>query len=233
MLIAPVNLSLLYDPPTTGIGWSVALSIAGWCLVGLACWRWRRTQPGLAFAVLCWFWLLLPVLNLFPITTLMNDRYLYLPCVCAFALASLGVVRFVEWGGIRIEAAPESSRSWRGIAARSLVSTAVAALISGFALASIGRLPVWKDDLALWRRTVAQVPQLAVVQIQWADALHAYGRQPAAVAALHVALSRCDPDPADRERIQKRLIEWTVSASPEHARLVSVPAVTSRELDQP
>ena len=54
----------------------------------------RDRQPLVLFAAVSWILLLIPVLNLFPITTLMNDRYLYLPSIPAMALlvASLGVL---------------------------------------------------------------------------------------------------------------------------------------------
>jgi len=229
MLIAPVNLSLLYDPPTSGIGWQVAVAVVGWLIVGLACWRWRRSEPGLIFAVVCWFCLLLPVLNLFPITTLMNDRYLYLPSVCLFALASLGVVRFLEWGGFAVDVIVDQPRSWKRIAGGGIRSAAIAAVICGFALTSVARLPVWKNDLALWRRTVGQMPQLAVVQIQWADALHRQGHDLAAEAALHLALSKCDPDDADRRRIQERLNDWTTDASSATARMFAAPSLETHD----
>lgn len=206
MLIAPYNLSLLYDPPTSGIAGSVVCAMLGWTIAGAACWRWRREFPLAAFAVACWFLLLAPVLNLFPITTLMNDRYLYLPCLCLFALAAGGAAKLAAFARRRMPRETAGTRT--RLAANCLAAVLLACIVCGYALQSTRRLPDWKDNYSLWRKTVGQVPQLAVVQIQWADALHEAGHELSARAALHLALTRCHPDAADRERIHQRLHEW-------------------------
>ena len=213
MLIVPANLSLLYDPQTTGLAVPIALSTIGWVLVGMIAWFWRKTRPGVAFALVCWFCLLAPVLNLFPITTLMNDRYLYLPCICFFGLVSAGGLRLMAWIGC-FDGANDASESrasgvgtWR-ILANVGAAAVVAAAVCGYAWQSTQRLPVWRNDFALWSRTIRQVPQLAVVQIQWADSLRARGHDSAAAATLKLALAKCDPDAADRQRIQERLQSW-------------------------
>jgi protein O-mannosyl-transferase len=208
MLIAPTHLSLLYDPPTTGIAARVAVSLCGWVAVAALCWRWRHSRPGFAFAVFCWFCLLAPVLNLFPITTLMNDRYLYLPCICVFALASVAGVQWIAGRRGLDVGETITANDRRQIAVNSVAAVTVAAVVCGYALLSTQRLPVWKDNYTLWRTTVGQMPQLAVVQIQWADALHEAQQDAAARAALYLALSRCHPDAGDRERIHQRLSDW-------------------------
>ena len=88
MLICPTELCVLYDPATTGIAAAVVLSILGWLCVAGAVIRWHKRFPSVTFAILSSFVLLVPVLNLFPITTLMNDRYLYLPSIPLMALAT-------------------------------------------------------------------------------------------------------------------------------------------------
>jgi protein O-mannosyl-transferase len=207
MLAAPADLSLLYDPPTRGIASAVLAACLGWGAVGWICWRTRRTRPLLAVAVICWFCLLAPVLNLFPITTLMNDRYLYLPCVCLFAPATALGRNVLLWLGVRWHSfRPQSQVS--AIIVPAALTLLVATGICGYALATMQRLPVWKTDEALWERTVEQVPQLAVVQIQRADSLHSLGRTDAAIAALHSALEECRADAADEERIRQRLRDW-------------------------
>jgi protein O-mannosyl-transferase len=222
MLVMPVNLSLLYDPPTSGIASSVAWSLFGWAAVIGLCWRWRRSRPGVAFAVVCWFCLLAPVLNLFPITTLMNDRYLYLPCVCLFALASVGGARLLAYSRKPETGETIASDYRRQFVVNTLAAVTVAAIVCGYAMLSTQRLPVWKDDYALWRKTVGQMPQLAVVQIQWADALHQAGEDASARAALHLALARCSPDAGDRKRIHQRLNAWWPAQELPRTSLVSL-----------
>lgn len=214
MLIAPFQLSLLYDPATTGIATSVTWSILGWSLVGLLCWHWRKSRPGFAFAVIVWFCLLAPVLNFFPITTLMNDRYLYLPCLCFFTLAAVAGRHVLAWGGCFDRDTESDRRSFGQLATNGLAGATITFLVIGYATLTAQRLPVWKDDVALWKRTVAQVPQLPVVQIQWADSLHRNGHERAAVAALRLTLSKYEPDDADRKRIWDRLDEWDPQPSP-------------------
>ncbi|MEZ6054688.1 MAG: hypothetical protein R3C02_25500 [Planctomycetaceae bacterium] len=92
MLAWPSGLSILYDPPTEGMLLPIVLSSLAWIGVGIICWKTWRRLPLLSWSVITWFLLLFPVLNFFPITTLMNDRYMYLPCICAFGLASGAVV---------------------------------------------------------------------------------------------------------------------------------------------
>jgi protein O-mannosyl-transferase len=222
MLFAPSNLSLLYDPPTSGIAVSVAWSLLGWAAVFGMCWRWRHSRPGVAFAVVCWFCLLAPVLNLYPITTLMNDRYLYLPCICLFALVATAGVRLIAIS--RNLAAGETVRAncRRQFAINSAAAVMVAGIVCGYARLSTQRLPDWKDNYTLWQKTVGQMPQLAVVQIQWADALHEAGQEAAARAALHLALTRCNPDAGDRERIHRRLSDWRYTPEPPRTSFVSL-----------
>jgi protein O-mannosyl-transferase len=232
MLLIPINLSVLYAPSTSGISGAVAGSLLGWAVVVAACWHWRHSRPTVVFAVVCWFCLLAPVLNLFPITTLMNDRYLYLPCLCVFALGSGAAVNLIALGRSLSLDESMTANYRRQLATNSLAAIIVAAVVCGYALASTQRLPDWKDDYSLWRKTVGQVPQLAVVQIQWADALHAAGQDTAARAALHLALARCNPDVGDRERIRRRLDDWSRGQQPSATSLVSFELLTPTAASQ-
>ena len=81
MLAWPQDLCVLYDPPTSGIAGWVILASAGWLLVAGTVYLLRKRKPMVFLAAVSFIAFLLPVLNLFPITTLMNDRYLYLPSV--------------------------------------------------------------------------------------------------------------------------------------------------------
>ncbi len=196
LLLWPSQLSVLYDPPTQGILVAVLLSIAAWGAVAIGCWRMRGRAPLLAWAAVTWLLLLFPVLNLFPITTLMNDRYLYLPSLCVFGLAAGAMAKLAC-----VIRRPRTI----AVGTAACVFTAVLA----YAGMTMSRLPVWHDDLALWSDTVSKSPQLPVVQIQWADALHRSGETGRAIDVLQRTLADGAADEGDRERIERRLTEWS------------------------
>lgn len=204
MLLWPRDLCVLYDPPIHGVALEIALAALGWGLVAWGAWKVRSQQPLLTLAAISWLLLLLPVLNLFPLTTLMNDRYLYLPCVPFFA-ALAGLLQ-AGWK-VAISRVPRREQL------TTLAATAAVTLAVGISSwMTLNYLPVWKDPLALWSYAREHTPSLAVVQIQWAITLEDLGRAREAAAALHYALDHCRPDIPDRERIQAMLQRLETSA---------------------
>lgn len=206
MLLRPADLAILYDVPTTGIGAQAAVAAAGWAAVAASLYRLRKRSPLVPFAGLAALLFLLPVLNLIPITTLMNDRYLYLPSIPLFGLFAAAL----RWG-FQCAAAPsaDGAVNWedfpqprRAIAA-ALAGTAIVAC----SIAAHRQLPVWRDSVALWRQAARVSPRLATVQYQLADALFARGETGEAMAILERSLAECNPDRLDRERIERRLAE--------------------------
>ncbi|MEX0718196.1 MAG: tetratricopeptide repeat protein [Planctomycetaceae bacterium] len=224
MLAWPANLAVLYDVPTAGIAGWAALAITGWATVAWGMYRLRTRSPLIPFAGTAALLFLLPVLNLIPITTLMNDRYLYLPSIAVFGLfAALGrhmsrlcegrgdevrsaecEMRNIEWRSRRVETQGASLPRGTRLA-RLTTHVAIGTAIVACAVATHRHLPVWRDSVSLWRHTARVSPGLAVVQYQLADALFARGETDEAVAALERALADCDPDDLDRERIERRL----------------------------
>ncbi len=206
MLAYPHDLCVLYDPPTSGIAWSVFFSMLGWLVVSAALWRIRRSKPLVLLAALTSLLFLLPVLNLFPLTTLMNDRYLYLPSLPIFALAAAGLrfafVRSSDLGG-------RSLVLTRGLTCTACVIAALA--VSAYGWGTSERLPVWRNGMALWQDAARKAPQLAVVQIQLANSWHQVGDDERAIAVLQRALRECDPDRLDRKRILQKLSDWRES----------------------
>ena len=81
-------------------------------------------------------------------------------------------------------------------------------LLLGYVVATEERLPVWRDDRALWEDAIQKSPGLAVVRIQWATALHNSRKNAEAVAVLERALVETSPDAADRKRIRDMLADW-------------------------
>jgi hypothetical protein len=220
LLVWPHDLCVLYNPPTSGITGTIVLASAGWLVVVTSAVALRRRFPKLLLALVAFGALLFPVLNFFPITTLMNDRYLYLPSIPLFALMAasmewlyafgsnpLGQRRSRE-GALGYDADRPSERRPLRIAARSLAAAACGVLVCGYLDVTHNRLPVWRDDQALWADAISKSPELPVVRIQWAESLYAAHHEDQAVAALRRALVETRPDNADRERMLAAIADW-------------------------
>eukprot|EP00913_Durusdinium_trenchii_P013365 g12546.t1 len=204
MLVWPSDLCVLYDPPTSGIAPLVVLSVAGWGAVTAAACYYRRRFPEIPFCLLTALVFLLPVLNLTPITTLMNDRYLYLPCIPLFALFAAGADRVVRRAFVaRRETALET-----GLVRRGLLTAAGVVVVALLAVGTRERLPVWRNATALWEDAASKQPQMPVVQYQLATGLYAAGEQERAIAVLDNVIATGNPDAADRKRMQKKLDAW-------------------------
>jgi tetratricopeptide (TPR) repeat protein len=144
MLLLPVRLSAVYEPPIrTGVDAAVAsagLLLALLCLGGILLYRRRRD---LCFWPSLYGLALLPVAQIVPIATLMNDRYLYFPMLGAAAFPVLALSPTAE----------RLPRGWRrGVAA------AVALLLVTFAFLAHQRVGVWENAVTLWSDAVAKVP---------------------------------------------------------------------------
>jgi hypothetical protein len=202
MLVWPSDLCVLYDPPTSGIAGWVVLAVTGWLIVTAVVYRCRKNKPLVVLAAVTFIVFLLPVLNLFPITTLMNDRYLYLPSIPFFALAAAGVYRLsLMWKR-------SGERSLSPVLSRSFCIAVALCLVMTLAGRTGEHLSVWRNDDALWEHANQHVPHLTVVQIQRASALERKGDTEQAVAVLESALLSSKPDAADRKRIFKKITDW-------------------------
>ena len=201
MLFCPTDLCVLYNPPTTGIATMVALATIGWVAVAALIWRYRTQYPMLLWGAATWLLLLLPVLNFFKITTLMNDRYLYLPCIIFFATVASAVNKLFA------VAAQKEDDIVRSLTGGVRWGLGIAAVCAAF-LTTSAHLPVWQNANTLWAHAMKQVPELTVVHIQQAYTLHDTGRRREAIKELQRALVFTEPDALDRKRIQKTIEEW-------------------------
>ena len=219
MLVWPADLCVLYDPPTIGIALPAAAAGFAWTAVLVAAYRLRRRNPYMPLAVIAWFLFLAPVLNFVPLTTLMNDRYLYIPSIPVFALAAAGLCRFIvicdlrlptlQWQIENRKSAIDTGSSEEASRSRPVAMALGVLAVLACAAASARYLPVWRDGMALWEHANRHVPQLAVVQIQRANTLRALGRTQDAVNVLQAALVQCSPDEIDRGRIEEKLAAWS------------------------
>lgn len=213
MLLWPVNLAVLYDPPAKDILPLVVMATAAWSIVAVLLYRLRDRAPLVTFAGLTWLLLFVPVLNLFPLTTLMNDRYLYLPIVPFAAVVFAGLGAALKFIAGRV--GNPSLRSIGTAARRAGVPASVVAVAACGAL-TLEQLDIWRNPVALWSHALQHTPSLPVVHIQWAITLQQQGEAEAALRTLHQLLEQGNPDAADRERISRMISEWSREQPDQH-----------------
>lgn len=137
-----VQYSDAFDVSTSILDWRVlvAITVVGATLAaGLVLLNKERL---LAFAILSFFVLLLPVSQIIPHHELLADHYLYLP------MMSFGL-------GVALVAQKISSRSL--IARRAVVATLAVVLIV-FGVMTVFRNTVYKNDLTLWKTNYEEAP---------------------------------------------------------------------------
>jgi Flp pilus assembly protein TadD len=173
LLVWPVALSALYDPevrhtPDAAVVGSLILLV---CLAYFV-YRLYRHDRRLAFWPLMAAVSFLPVSQIVPLVTLMNDRYLYFPMIGFAAVFAWGVDRAAANKGYR----------W-------IVPATFASLLC-FSVLSLQRVPVWRDAQTLWRDTVSKSPGHFLAWEALGESLH-YAVQPRrndAIAAYRRAI---------------------------------------------
>ena len=146
MLFFPFNLSARYINVLYNEFWSVPVILALACLAGLifvAIDNWRHSRI-FSFAILWFFIALAPVSNLVPISTLVADRYLFMPSI-AYCLL-LAFIFHKVW--IR--------RRRPQFAALLVLFLALPAVFAGI---THQRNLIWKDNYSLWGSVVRQNPE--------------------------------------------------------------------------
>jgi protein O-mannosyl-transferase len=177
MLVWPFSLSAVYAPPLHKtldplvIGAALLLALLSWLL-----WRlWQRDRR-LGFWGIFFFVALLPVAQIVPLVTMMNDRYLYFPMLGAAVLAGAGASRLrSRWGALS---------SW---------VLGVPLLL--LALLSCQRAGVWHDAQTLWRDAVAKSPTASHAWSSLAEVHFRLLQVPEAVQAYEHSLAL---DPQNR-----------------------------------
>ena len=120
-------------------------------------------KRALFFWFLLFFLGLLPVSQIVPFVTLINDRYLYLPMVgaSAFLASSLWI-------------ALDNNSEWKKLL-RTAVILAFAVFLIHSIVFTIQRIPVWQNDHMLWQDAVHKVPDSPRAHYQYAHALESEG----------------------------------------------------------
>jgi Tfp pilus assembly protein PilF len=143
MLFWPVGLSAEYAPTIhRAIDLPVAAAALLLAALAFAGVRLFRIDRRLGFWVI-FFWVgLLPVSQIVPMLSMINDRYLYLPLVGVSALAGSLVMALRKRIGSR----------------RSMLHLLLVALLLVLSAISFVRAKVWRNSITLWDDAVSKVP---------------------------------------------------------------------------
>lgn len=160
-----------------------ALAVTGAALLlgglGLAAWKFRRSQPWLAFGYAWFLGTLLPVIGLIQVgAQSMADRYTYVPLIGVFVVAG--------WALARLAGQDQCHR----LAA----AGAGVALLAGFSLQSHRQAAVWRDSITLYEASIRSGEDNAAIRYLLAEALAAAGRSEAEVAAQYRRALELQPD---------------------------------------
>ena len=175
LLFWPSRLSVLYFPPLkTGIDLSVLVSLFVLVLLAVLGWGLYRRKKELFFWFGLFFIGFLPVSQIVPLATLMNDRYMYFPMLGAAAfLSALALAAVERLAGYR----------------RALAAGALSLLLLFVPWRSWDRLKVWRNDVTLWTDTAAKEPDSEDAWYNLGKSYYDAGMKDSALAAYSRALS--------------------------------------------
>lgn len=175
MIFWPSGLSVVYAPPVrTTPDMVVFGSVMILLLLAAAAVYLYRRNRGL------FFWLaaipvgLLPVSQIIPLVTLMNDRYLYFPLLGVAACFGYLVDRALAVSG-----------------RRPLVMGVCALLMTLCGVTSLQRARVWQNSVTLWRDATVKQPASGVAWYMYGEVLEKGGGYTDAIAAEERARSTC------------------------------------------
>lgn len=170
MAILPANLSIVYAPQIrTGLDVQVLFSIFTICALSAAgYWLYKRNRP-----VFFWYAFIplaiLPVSQIIPLVTLMNDRYLYFPMMGIAATSGFLAQQLLDRTGVK----------WRGT-----LLVCFTLIVAVYGIASVKRNKVWQNSLVLWQDAVDKQPESAVA---WLVLGNVYEKQGDSATALKYA----------------------------------------------
>ena len=144
MIVWPTGLSALYEPAIHN-SFDFSVLTAALILGGITFLLYRicSYDRRLAFWPLFTIVAILPVSQIVPLVTLMNDRYLYFPMIGVAALTAYAI-KFIN----------QFSNKWIHVFTLSVIATLLL-LLSG---ASMQRSKVWRNAATLWSDTVKKTP---------------------------------------------------------------------------
>lgn len=177
MMILPFDLSIVYAPLIrTSIDGEVVFALLALCLFfALGCRLLKRNR-------IAFFWYafipvaILPVSQIVPLVTLMNDRYLYFPMLGAAACFGL-------FAGYLHDNA--------NVASRRVLALALIIIVAVYGLSSFRRTLVWKNALSLWGDAVRKQPGSAVAWLVLGDSHDKNGDTANAVKCIENSRDIC------------------------------------------
>lgn len=173
MVVWPSGLSPIYNPPVRVTPDMVVVASAVFlsAVMAAAYFFYRRRSE-------CFFWIifffvpLLPVSQIVPLLTLMNDRYLYFPLVGAACLAVIGISRICA--------------KFKLAQAESAI---LAALIVAYGYAAFVATTPWKNAIILWENAIRRTPDVEGTWTGLGEAYQTAGRTDEALEAYLKALA--------------------------------------------
>jgi len=162
LLLWPAQLSAFYyQPVRSGPDWVSAGALALIAVLAVLLVRLSKRNPQAGF----WggFALLgfLPVAQIVPLVTLMNDRYLYLPLAGVAGLFGWAVGRGAMMDNVLL---------------RRLFLCTIAGVILTLATRAHHRVPVWRDSFTLWSDAAAKEPDAGMPWLELAGLHYKAGR---------------------------------------------------------
>jgi tetratricopeptide (TPR) repeat protein len=164
MTLWPTGLSAVYDPSVrTTIDVEIVLATVTLMFIALIGMFLYVRRRDLLFWLMFFFLGLLPVSQIVPLVTLMNDRYLYFPLVGAAAFIAGTVYLIVN----------------NTVKHKRFVMLSAGALVTVFLVhclaATYARIPIWRNEYALWEDAVKKVPNSSKAHFQFAHILEYQG----------------------------------------------------------
>lgn len=155
MTLVPYPLSGWYTfPITLEFTWTLA---ALWMALLLLSGFLLRSNRRIQFWGLWFLVFLAPVLQIIPFGIWVADRYLYIPIIGLFVLASSCFFDLLDRSSQAPSGQARSGQGWR----RWGWEAAMCVVLATFAWRTAVRLPVWQDDLTLWETTYSTCPNSA------------------------------------------------------------------------
>lgn len=171
--ISPGYLSVIYDMGSVK-QFSGAIAVATLAAFGIVSVALARIKPLLSFGMLFFIASISPALYLAPIKSTPSETILYLP-VAGLCIAFSVIVH-------------------RLLSSKSIILTLVAcasiiAVLTSFSLISSRRLPVWTDNISLWRETLTTENESPIALTAYAGALRVKGDYDAAHIYIQKSLT--------------------------------------------
>lgn len=175
VLVWPANLSALYFPSVkTGIDAEVIAALLFLIALGAFSFHLLRKRPSLLF----WFTLfivgLIPVAQIVPLVTIMNDRYLYLP-MSGFA------------GCVGLFASYLEEKS--SLSNKAIITIPFICIVIALSVAAHRRTAVWHDSVSLWLDTSQKIPDNKDILSVLAESYHISGDADSALTVYQKVFS--------------------------------------------